>query len=63
MLIVPWILKQYTLLFAKVKSKIDMLDNLLEIEVAYNLLSTEDSTDKVGSQKDREDTNVTHSNF
>jgi len=40
-----------------------MLDNLLEIEVAYNLLSTEDSTDKVGSLKDREDTNGTNSKF
>ena len=30
------------------KSKIDMLDNLLEIEIAYNLLSTDDtSKDKV----------------
>ena len=52
----------YTL-FVKVKSKIDMLDNLLEIEVAYNLLSTEDSTDKVGSQKDLEESNVTNSHF
>jgi hypothetical protein len=31
-----------------VKSKIDMVDNLLEIELAYNLLSEDSKTDKVG---------------
>ena len=40
--------KTKSMFIAQVKTKIDMLDNLLEIEVAYNLLSTEDSTDKVG---------------
>jgi hypothetical protein len=32
-----------------VKNKIDMVDNLLEIELAYNLLSEGDKSDKVGT--------------
>jgi hypothetical protein len=31
----------------QVKNKIDMVDNLLEIELAYNLLSEGDKSDKV----------------
>ena len=31
----------------EVKSKIDMVDSLLEIELAYNLLSEGDKSDKV----------------
>ncbi len=33
----------------QVKNKIDMVDNLLEIELAYNLLSEGDKSDKVGT--------------
>ena len=32
--------------FRSFRTKIDMLDNLLEIEVAYNLLQTDESGDK-----------------
>ena len=46
----------------KVKSKIDMLDNLLEIEVAYTLLSesdTKDGKDPIDAHYDKLNTQIT----
>jgi hypothetical protein len=37
----------HCLFCGQVKNKIDMVDNLLEIELAYNLLSEGDKSDKV----------------